>query len=64
MIFKDGVGIQMDRVGNNDAYNAAVKVGANILAHQSIVSTKIESANTGAGDAFPFKIYFVVKRLF
>lgn len=64
MVFKDGKGIQMDRVGNNDAYNAALAINANIVAHQSIVSTKIEADDPSKGDAYPFKIYFVVKRLF
>jgi len=64
MSFKEGLGIQMDREGNYDALKAALNVGAKILAAQSIVATKIESIYPGKADAFPFRIYFVVKRLF
>lgn len=64
MVFKDGKGIQMDREGNYDALNAAIAINANVLAAQSIVSTKIEADDPSKGEAYPFKIYFVVKRLF
>lgn len=64
MMFKDGKGIQMDRPGDGAAYRAALAVNANVIAHQSIVSTKIEAEDPEGGNAYPFKIYFVVKRLF
>ena len=57
MTFLNGVGVQLDRPGNYDAYNAALKVGANILDYGSSVA----STMTGG---YPFDIYFVVKRLF
>ena len=64
LIFKDGKGVLMDSEGSYDAYNAAMAVGANVLATQSIVGAKIEAEDPTMGEAYPFKIYFVVKRLF
>ncbi len=64
MVFKNGKGIQMDRPGHYDALAVAEKMGANVVATQSIVSTKIEADDATKGDAYPFKIYFIVKRLF
>ena len=57
MSFMNGVGIQMDRPGNFDAYHAAVDVGAQIVDAGSSVAASI----TGG---CPFQLYFIVKRLF
>lgn len=57
LTFMNGVGTQMARPGNFDAYKAAVKVKANILDYGSTVQSITEGG-------FPFDIYFVVKRLF
>ena len=57
MSFKNGIGFQMDRPGNYDAYNAAVDVGAEIIDAGSSVAASIVGG-------CPFQIYFVVKRLF
>lgn len=55
--FQNGIGIQMDRPGNNDAVLAAKAAGATIEDGGSSVAAKIE------GDC-PFQVYFVIKRLF
>ena len=60
----EGSGVQMDRPGNYDALKAARDVGAKVLAAQSMVASKIEAFDPTAADSFPFRIYFVVKRLF
>lgn len=57
MTFLNGVGTQMAKPGSFDAYNAALKVNANIIDYGST----IQSITKGG---FPFDIYFVVKRLF
>lgn len=59
MTFLNGIGVQMDRPGNYDAYNAALAVGAKdwILDYGSNVASIIKGG-------YPFDIYFVVKRLF
>ena len=64
MQFKNGFGIQHDREGNYDALKAAQTVGANVLKAQSIVASRIEAIDPSKGNAYPFEIYFVVKRLF
>lgn len=64
MQFKNGFGIQHDREGNYDALKAAQAVGANVLKAQSIVASRIEAIDPSKGNAYPFEIYFVVKRLF
>jgi hypothetical protein len=55
--FQNGIGIQMDRPGDNDAVIAAKAAGATIEDGGSSVAAKIE------GDC-PFQVYFVIKRLF
>lgn len=55
--FQNGIGIQMDRPGNNDAVLAAEAAGATIEDGGSSVAAKIE------GEC-PFQLYFVIKRLF
>lgn len=62
--FKNGFGIQHDREGEYDALKAARAVGAPVLKAQSIVASKIEAIDPSKGNAYPFEIYFVVKRLF
>ena len=59
MSFKNGDGVQMDRQGEYDAYNAAINVGAEdyVLDYGSTIASTI----TGG---YPFVLYFVVKRLF
>jgi hypothetical protein len=64
MSFHNGFGIQMDRPGNFDALKSAQDVGANIISADSFVAAKIEAAEPGKPDSYPFRIYFVVKRLF
>ena len=57
MTFLNGTGVQLDRPGNFDAYNAALKVEANIIDYGSSIASTMKGG-------YPFDLYFVVKRLF